>query len=115
MTGKQVAEMTVEELKVLMTSVFDEQISSMKASLLREISDLIESKEKRDRALIDQDAYVLPKRTKEEQHEINQALIEWYSKWAEEGDEEEQRETLEYLQKALDEDRLSNRPLFPQK
>jgi hypothetical protein len=33
----------------------------------------------------------------------------------EEYDEEEQRETFEYLQKALDEDRLSNRPLFPQK
>lgn len=60
-------------------------------------------------------AYVLPKRTKEEQLQINQGLIEWHRKWVEEGDEEEQRETFEYLQKALDEDRLSHRPLFPQK
>ena len=29
------------------------------------------------------------------------------------GDEEEQRETWEYLKKALDEDRLSYRKLFP--
>jgi|GEM_PF-5249731 len=36
MTVKQVTEMTVEELKVLMVSVFDEQISAMKASLLQE-------------------------------------------------------------------------------
>ncbi len=107
--------MTVEELKVLMNSVFDERISAMKASLLQEIADLIESKGKRDRVLIDQNTHVLPERTKEEQREINQALIQWYRKWAEEGDEEEQRETLEYLQKALDEDRLSNRPLFPQR
>jgi hypothetical protein len=32
--------------------------------------------------------------------------------WSED-DEDEQRETLEYLQRALDEDRLSNRKLFP--
>ncbi|MBC6481159.1 MAG: hypothetical protein GDA56_28725 [Hormoscilla sp. GM7CHS1pb] len=42
----------------------------------------------------------------------NLAAIELLRKWTEEGDEEEQRETWEYLQKALDEDRLSNRPLF---
>ena len=29
-----------------------------------------------------------------------------------EGDEQEQRETFEYLKKSLDEDRPSNRPLF---
>lgn len=29
------------------------------------------------------------------------------------GDEEEQRETWEYLKRALDEDRLSDRKLFP--
>jgi len=31
------------------------------------------------------------------------------------GDEREQRQTWAYLQQALDEDRLSNRPLYPQK
>ena len=42
-----------------------------------------------------------------------EALIELLRRWREEGDEEEQRETWEYLKKALDEDRLSDRKLFP--
>lgn len=58
---------------------------------------------------------VLPARTKEEQMQRNLATIEWLDKWAEEGDEEEQRETFEYLQKALDEDRLSSQRLLFQK
>src|SRR5262249_21216576 len=33
--------------------------------------------------------------------------------WAEQGDADEQRETGEYLIRALDEDRLSDRKLFP--
>ncbi|MBO1348414.1 MAG: hypothetical protein EBE86_013950 [Hormoscilla sp. GUM202] len=49
--------------------------------------------------------YQLPRLTEAEQMQKNQELIEWYRKWAEEGDEEEQRQTLEYLQKALDGDR----------
>lgn len=43
----------------------------------------------------------------------NQALKELTRLWIEEGDEQEQTETWEYLRQALDEDRLSNRPLFP--
>lgn len=108
--------MTDEELKDLIAGVVDERLSAMKASLLQEIADLIKNDGKRrEEALVYQEAYILPKRTKEEQQKINQSLIEWLDKWIEEGDEEEQRETLEYLQKALDEDRLSHRPLFPQK
>jgi hypothetical protein len=34
--------------------------------------------------------------------------------WIDAGDENEQRETGEYLIRVLDEDRLSDRPLFPQ-
>jgi hypothetical protein len=116
MTEKRVAELTVEELKEIIAAVVDKRFSEMKVNLLEEISDLIDFKEKRrEQALVYQDAYVLPKRTEEQQHQINQDLIEWYREWSEEGNEEEQRETLEYLQNALDEDRLSNRPLFPQK
>jgi len=58
---------------------------------------------------------VLPARTKEEQMQRNLAAIEWLKKWREEGDPEEQTETFEYLQKVLDEDRLSsNRSIFEQ-
>ena len=40
-------------------------------------------------------------------------LITLLQTWLDEGDSEEQRETGEYLIRALDEDRLSDRPLFP--
>ena len=42
----------------------------------------------------------------------NEAAIRLLRLWSE-GDEQEQRETWEYLKRALDEDRLSNRKLFP--
>jgi hypothetical protein len=44
---------------------------------------------------------------------VNQAAIDLLRSWREEGDEQEQRETWEFLKIALDEDRLSDRPLFP--
>ena len=47
-----------------------------------------------------------------EQLQKTNALIELLKSWRE-GDEEEQRDTLEYLQRVLDEDRLSDRKLFP--
>ena len=36
-----------------------------------------------------------------------------FQSWEEQDDEEEQKETWEYLRRVLDEDRSSNRPLFP--
>ena len=54
-----------------------------------------------------------PEVARQEQIKRNQAVIELLRSWEEEGDEEEQTETWEYLRTALDEDRLSNRPLFP--
>jgi hypothetical protein len=42
----------------------------------------------------------------------NLAAIELLKSWCE-GDEKEQHETMEFLKKALDEDRLSDRKLFP--
>ena len=77
--------------------------------------DLVESYQKQlDKTRIKSSA-VLPARTKEEQMQRNLAAIEWLRKWREEGDPEEQTETFEYLQKVLDEDRLSsNRSIFGQ-
>ncbi|HKH43828.1 MAG TPA: hypothetical protein VKM72_04105 [Thermoanaerobaculia bacterium] len=40
-------------------------------------------------------------------------LISLLRSWVEEGDAEEQQETGEYLVRVLDEDRLSDRKLFP--
>ena len=45
--------------------------------------------------------------------ERNQSAIELLRSWREKGDEQKPTETSQYLRKALDEDRLSNRPLFP--
>jgi hypothetical protein len=77
--------------------------------------DLVEFYQKQlDKTRIKSSA-VLPARTKEEQMQRNLAAIEWLRKWREEGDPEEQTETFEYLQKVLDEDRLSsNRSIFGQ-
>ncbi len=44
---------------------------------------------------------------------VNQAAIDLLRSWREDGDEQDQRETWEFLQTALDEDRLSDRPFFP--
>lgn len=49
----------------------------------------------------------------EERIKRNQGAIDLINSWVEEGDEQEQTETWEYLRKVLDEDRLSNRLLFP--
>lgn len=42
-----------------------------------------------------------------------QALTDLLQSWEEEGDEQEQKETWEFIKQALNEDRLSNRLLFP--
>lgn len=45
--------------------------------------------------------------------ERKQALGDLLQSWVTEGDGQEQKETWEFLRQALDEDRLSDRPLFP--
>jgi hypothetical protein len=46
------------------------------------------------------------------QSQKDRALVQLLRSWRE-GDEQEQRNTWEYLRQALDEDRLSERKLFP--
>ncbi|WP_224092595.1 hypothetical protein [Nostoc sp. MS1] len=50
--------------------------------------------------------HILPKEKKTK-------LVNLLQYWIDEDDTEEQKETGEYLIQALDEDRLSNRQLFP--
>lgn len=94
METKRVADLTVEELKAIIAEVVDLRLASW-----LNLGDKTSSP-------------VLPSRTKEEQMQRNLAAIEWLKKWREEGDAEEQTETFEYLQKVLDEDRLSSKPLL---
>lgn len=56
---------------------------------------------------------VVTEMSQAERMQRNQGAIELLRSWEEEGDEQEQTETWEYLRRVLDEDRLSNRPLFP--
>ena len=55
---------------------------------------------------------VVPERYQGQQVRKYQAAIQLLRSWRL-GDEQEQRETLAYLKRALDEDRLSDRKLFP--
>ncbi|MEL6161218.1 MAG: hypothetical protein AAFQ40_03305 [Cyanobacteria bacterium J06623_5] len=43
----------------------------------------------------------------------NQAAIDLMNSWIENDDPAEHKEALDFLEKAIDEDRLSDRPLFP--
>jgi predicted DNA-binding antitoxin AbrB/MazE fold protein len=51
--------------------------------------------------------------TEATQPPVNQAALDLLRSWREDGDEAEQKATWEFLQPALDADRLSDRPLFP--
>ncbi len=100
MATERVADMTVEELKAVITEVVQEQLSHL-------LNPANTGYARTD------GYYVLPKRTEAEQRQKHQQLIKLFDKWAEEDEEEEEGETFEYLQQLLDEDRLSNRSLFP--
>ncbi|MEG4516795.1 MULTISPECIES: hypothetical protein [unclassified Microcoleus] len=48
----------------------------------------------------------------EERIQRNQGAIELLRSWREEDDEQDQKETAEYLEQVINEDLMSNRPLF---
>lgn len=54
----------------------------------------------------------VPDRFRTRQMQKNRAAIELLRSWRQ-GDAQEQRETLAYLKRVLDEDRLSDRKRFP--
>lgn len=113
MAAKRVADLTVDELRSLIAETIAQELDGRFEALAQQLAISNTRNGGAASAPGIASSSPLPKRTPEEQRQINQALLEWYTKWVEEGDESEQRETLEYLQQALDEDRLSNRPLFP--
>ena len=95
--------MTVEELQAIILKT--KRVSDLTVGELKEIiAEVVDIRLNHWLNLVNKNSPpVLPSRTKEEQMEINLAAIAWLDKWAEEGDAEEQKETFEYLQKALDE------------
>ncbi len=58
--------------------------------------------------------HYVPRRSPEERARRNAEAVRLLRSWVEEGDEEEQRETMRVLREALGKNRIaSNRPLFP--
>ena len=112
METKLVADLTVEELQAIILKT--KRVSDLTVGELKEIiAEVVDIRLNYWLNLVNKNSSpVLPSRTKEEQMEINLAAIEWLRKWREEGDAEEQTETFEYLQKVLDEDRLSSERLL---
>ena len=115
METKLVADLTVAELEAIILQT--KRVSDLTVGEFKEIiAEVVDIRLNHWLNLVNKNSSpVLPSRTKEEQMEINLATIEWLDKWAEEGDAEEQTETFEYLQKVLDEDRLSSQRLLFQK
>lgn len=56
----------------------------------------------------------LEERLSQTERERREKAIALVQSWIDEGDEQEQRETWEYLVRVLDEDRISARKLFPE-
>ncbi|MCG3160854.1 MAG: hypothetical protein JMDDDDMK_01929 [Acidobacteria bacterium] len=56
---------------------------------------------------------VLDEHVSQSERERREKAIALVQSWIDEGDEKEQKETGEYLIRVLDEDRLSDRKLFP--
>jgi hypothetical protein len=116
MAPEKVADMTIEELKAVIAEVVAQQSKSQKFDMSTENVKM--PKQLPGQAHMETNQKVktsLPQRTKAEQLARNLAVIELLHEWREEGNEEEERESFENLKRALDEDRLSDRPLFPHK
>ena len=96
-----------------------EQLAAAKAERLRNLRFLAQSRnctlyelKELFGDLLSEDAKTLLDEEVQKIKTRNHAARALLKSWAEEGDEEEQRETLEYLKKAIDEDRLSDRKFF---
>jgi hypothetical protein len=105
---KQVASV-VDNVAGIVAGIIEHRLSTMSRKILKQLPD-------QDHTGSNQRIKTpLPQRTEAEQLARNLAVIELLREWREEGNEEEERESFENLKRALDEDRLSDRPLFPHK
>jgi transcriptional regulator with AAA-type ATPase domain len=115
MALERVADMTIEELKAVIAEVVAQQSKSQNFDAATENVEMPKQLPDRAPETNQKVKTSLPHRTKAEQRARNLAVIELLHEWREEGNEEEERESFENLKRALDEDRLSDRPLFPHK
>jgi hypothetical protein len=114
MAGQRLADMTVDDLKVLIAEVVTAQLNQWfgkSASPLQPLRNNLSSAVAHRPYVNSDGVYILPTRTPEEIAARAKALTDLFCEWDREGDPAEQRETLEYLEQALGEDLLSEHPL----
>jgi hypothetical protein len=113
MNQKRITDLTIEDLKAVITEVMVTQLHQWfgkpNSSVITVKPELtIPTNQPYVNA---EGVYILPTRTPEEQMQRNQALIALLDEWVEEGDAKEQRETYECLQQNLPENQQHSRPL----
>jgi hypothetical protein len=113
MNQKRITDLTIEDLKAVITEVMVTQLQQWFGKPNSSITTVKpEPSIPTNQPYVNAEGvYILPTRTPEEQMQCNQALIALLDEWVEEGDAEEQRETYEYLQQNSSENQQHNRPL----
>ncbi len=87
----------------------------MIVTLIPEVETLVQREAVRQGLSPDEYAnQVLRQQASAAEQERREKAVALLQSWIDDGDEEEQKETGEYLIRVLDEDRLSDRKLFPE-
>jgi hypothetical protein len=113
MNQKRITDLTIEDLKAVITEVVVTQLQQWFGKPNSSIPTAkLEPTIPTNQPYVNAEGvYILPTRTPEEQMQRNQALIALLDEWVEEGDAEEQRETYECLQQNSPENQQHSRPL----
>ena len=113
MNQKKITDLTIEDLKALITEVVVTQLQQWfgkpnSSVITAQPEPTLPTNQPYVNA---EGVYILPTRTPEEIEARAKALIELFSEWDRQDDADEQRETWEYLQQALGEEVITERPL----
>ncbi|MFN9481237.1 MAG: hypothetical protein ACK6CX_00195 [Pseudanabaena sp.] len=113
MNQKRITDLTIEDLKAVITEVVVTQLQQWlgkpnSSIITTKPEPTIPTNQPYDNA---EGVYILPTRTPEEIAARAKALSDLFSEWDREEDADEQRETWEYLQQALGEELVTERPL----
>lgn len=113
MNQKRITELTIDDLKAVITEVV---VTQLKQWFTKPHPPIIPTNPEpifpNNQPYVNAEGvYILPPRTPEEQMQRNQAIIALLDEWVEKGNAEEQLETYEYLQQNLSENQQHTRDL----
>ena len=113
MNQKRITDLTIEDLKAVITEVVVTQLQQWFGKPNSSITTVkSEPTIPTNQPYVNAEGvYILPTRTPEEIAASAKALSDLFSEWDREEDADEQRETWEYLQQALGEELITERPL----